>query len=135
MVLPAWIEHMLLEQSFVALHEQLFVVNPKANICFTNECLTWRTNARTLWTCPNNSRLVNDGGADMVKLDAAADFPDAVLAIVKAVGLTSHQRCTATSPLQRMGYLKRDPTAAPSRCASTPRRVWPSSAGPFATSR
>jgi 3-methyl-2-oxobutanoate hydroxymethyltransferase len=29
-------------------------------------------------------RLVNDGGADMVKLDAAADFPDAVRAIVKA---------------------------------------------------
>ena len=29
-------------------------------------------------------RLVNDGGADMVKLDAAADFPDAVRAIVRA---------------------------------------------------
>jgi 3-methyl-2-oxobutanoate hydroxymethyltransferase len=29
-------------------------------------------------------RLVNDGGADMVKPDAAAAFPDAVLAIVKA---------------------------------------------------
>jgi 3-methyl-2-oxobutanoate hydroxymethyltransferase len=29
-------------------------------------------------------RLVNEGGADMVKLDAAADFPDAVRAIVKA---------------------------------------------------
>jgi 3-methyl-2-oxobutanoate hydroxymethyltransferase len=29
-------------------------------------------------------RLVNDGGADLVKLDAAADFPDAVRAIVKA---------------------------------------------------
>jgi 3-methyl-2-oxobutanoate hydroxymethyltransferase len=29
-------------------------------------------------------RLVNDGGADMVKLDAAADFPQAVRAIVKA---------------------------------------------------
>ncbi len=29
-------------------------------------------------------RLVNEGGADMVKLDAAADHPDAVRAIVKA---------------------------------------------------
>jgi 3-methyl-2-oxobutanoate hydroxymethyltransferase len=29
-------------------------------------------------------RLVNDGGADMVKLDAAADFPEAVRAIVNA---------------------------------------------------
>ena len=29
-------------------------------------------------------RLVNDGGADLVKLDAAADFPDAVRAIVRA---------------------------------------------------
>lgn len=29
-------------------------------------------------------RLVNEGGADMVKLDAAADFPDAVRAIAKA---------------------------------------------------
>src|SRR5262245_28813039 len=29
-------------------------------------------------------QLVNEGGADLVKLDAAADFPDAVRAIVKA---------------------------------------------------
>jgi 3-methyl-2-oxobutanoate hydroxymethyltransferase len=30
------------------------------------------------------ARLVNEGGADMVKVDAAADFPDAVRAIVRA---------------------------------------------------
>src|SRR5262245_20804734 len=29
-------------------------------------------------------QLVNEGGADLVKLDAAADFPEAVRAIVKA---------------------------------------------------
>jgi 3-methyl-2-oxobutanoate hydroxymethyltransferase len=29
-------------------------------------------------------RIVKEGGADMVKLDAAGDFPDAVRAIVKA---------------------------------------------------
>ena len=29
-------------------------------------------------------RLVEEGGADMVKLDAAADFPDAVRALVSA---------------------------------------------------
>ena len=29
-------------------------------------------------------RLVKDGGADMIKVDAAADFPDAVRALVKA---------------------------------------------------
>src|SRR5262245_31077134 len=30
------------------------------------------------------TRLVKDGGADMVKLDAAADYPDAVRAVVRA---------------------------------------------------
>jgi 3-methyl-2-oxobutanoate hydroxymethyltransferase len=30
------------------------------------------------------SRLMNDGGADMIKVDAAADFPDVVRALVKA---------------------------------------------------
>ena len=30
------------------------------------------------------SRLMNDGGADMIKVDAAADFPDAVRALVRA---------------------------------------------------
>src|SRR5262245_55356472 len=30
------------------------------------------------------TRLMAEGGADMVKLDAAADFPDAVRAVVKA---------------------------------------------------
>ena len=29
-------------------------------------------------------RLVKEGGADMIKLDAAADFPDAVAALTKA---------------------------------------------------
>src|SRR5262249_2318266 len=29
-------------------------------------------------------QLVNEGGADLIKVDAAADFPDAVRAIVKA---------------------------------------------------
>ena len=30
------------------------------------------------------SRLMNDGGADMIKVDAAADFPDVVRALVRA---------------------------------------------------
>src|SRR5688500_18274545 len=30
------------------------------------------------------SRLVDEGGADLVKLDAAADYPDAVRAVVRA---------------------------------------------------
>jgi hypothetical protein len=52
--LNRWIEHTLLERLFVACHEQSFDVNLRSNICFTNECLTWVTNARTLWPCPNN---------------------------------------------------------------------------------
>ncbi|MEQ1574163.1 MAG: 3-methyl-2-oxobutanoate hydroxymethyltransferase [Vicinamibacterales bacterium] len=43
------------------------------------------------------TRLVNDGGADMVKLDAASDFPDAVRAMTRAgipvwaqFGITPH---------------------------------------------
>jgi 3-methyl-2-oxobutanoate hydroxymethyltransferase len=43
------------------------------------------------------SRLVNEGGADLIKLDAAADFPDAVFAVARAgiavwaqFGITPH---------------------------------------------
>ncbi len=39
------IEHTLPERLFVACHEQSFDVNLESNICFTNECLTWVTNA------------------------------------------------------------------------------------------
>ena len=51
------------------------------------------------------TRLVKEGGADMVKVDAAAEFPDAVRAIVEAgipvwaqFGVTPHTTAKQTTP-------------------------------------
>jgi repressor LexA len=111
-LLPDWIEHVLLERLFVVCHEQLFAVNTETNICFTNECLTWVANARTLWTMSEQLTARQRGILDVIETSMRErGYPPSVREIGEAVGLTSPSTVHShLASLQRMGFLKRDPT-------------------------
>jgi repressor LexA len=111
-LLPGWIEHVLLERLFVVCHEQLFAVNTETNICFTNECLTWVANARTLWTMSEQLTARQRGILDVIETSMRErGYPPSVREIGEAVGLTSPSTVHShLASLQRMGFLKRDPT-------------------------
>jgi 3-methyl-2-oxobutanoate hydroxymethyltransferase len=72
-----------------------------------------------------SNRLVKEAGADMIKLDAAADFPDAVRAVIQAgipvfaqFGITPH-----TAPRYGMSYAALSQPGAQATAAMTAKLV------------
>ena len=70
-------------------------------------------------------RIVKDGGADMIKLDAAADFPDAVAALTKAgIPVFAQFGLTPQTALKwGIPYSSQNSTAAQATAAATERLV------------
>ena len=75
------------------------------------------------------SRLMKEGGADMVKVDAAADFPDVVRALVRAgipvfaqFGLTPQTAMQIRHSLQRAEFAAGAGHAPKRRTSSSPRQ-------------
>jgi repressor LexA len=95
-----------------SLHERLFDVNPEANICCTNGCLTCSTNACTLPPMAEQLTARQRGILDMIETSMRErGYPPSVREIGEAVGLTSPSTVHShLASLQRLGYLKRDPT-------------------------
>jgi len=108
---PRAIERMYPERTFAVWTNARSVVNLESNICWTNGCLTRRSNRRTL---PVMAELTarQKGILDMIETSMRErGYPPSVREIGEAVGLTSPSTVHShLASLERMGFLRRDPT-------------------------